>query len=83
MRIDNNLNGMLAAQMQVNQNAQTIASTAKSSTDINNQETLSSNTQDFTNAMVDMIPQTIAYEANANGIKTKDEMMATILDIKA
>jgi len=83
MRIDNNLNGMLAAQMQINQNAQTIASTTKSSTDIENQETLPSNTQDFTNAMVDMVPQTIAYEANANGIKTKDEMMSTILDIKA
>ena len=78
MRIDNNQNAMLAAQMQVNQNAQTVASSAIEAV---SEETVSNS--GFTNAMVDQIPQIFAYEANAEGIKTQEAMLQTLLDIKA
>lgn len=38
---------------------------------------------DFLNSFVAQIPEVIAYEANAKGIKTKDAVLDTILDIKA
>lgn len=78
MRIDNNQNAMLAAQMQVNQNAQTVASSATKAV---SEESVSDSS--FTNAMLDQIPQVIAYEANAKGIQTQEAVMQTLLDIKA
>ena len=78
MRIDNNQNAMLAAQMQVNQNTQTVAN---STIEAISEETVSSS--NFTNAIVSQIPQIIAYEANAEGIKTQEAMLQTLLDIKA
>lgn len=83
MNINNNLSGMLSAQMQIDKNAQTIASSTKSVADVQNPENIDYNSEDFTNAVVDQIPQVIAYKANANGIKTQDEIMGTLLDIKA
>lgn len=38
---------------------------------------------DFLNSYVAQIPEVIAYEANAQGIKTKDAVLDTLLDIKA
>ena len=38
---------------------------------------------DFLNSYVGQIPEVIAYEANAEGIKTKDAVLDTLLDIKA
>ncbi len=38
---------------------------------------------DFLNSYVAQIPEVISYEANAEGIKTKDAVLDTLLDIKA
>ncbi|RXK14271.1 hypothetical protein CP965_02140 [Halarcobacter mediterraneus] len=79
MRIDNNLNGMLAAQMQVNESAQNIATVANVTGDSENMEA----TADIIDSLVNYIPQVIAYEANAEGIKTQQAVADTLLDLKA
>lgn len=79
MRIDNNLNGMLAAQMQLQQNAQNVASVAAT---VGSPE-LAEVASDITSDIVEQIPIVAAYEANAKGIQTQEVMMQTLLDIKA
>lgn len=79
MRIDNNLDGMLAAQMQVNQVARNIADVANTVGDPELQEV----SQDLINSLVEQIPNVIAYEANAQGIKTQNEVSDMLLNIKA
>ncbi len=79
MRIDNNLDGMLAAQMQINQSAQNLANVANSVGDPENQEV----TQDLIDSIVGQIPQVISYEANAKGIETQNEVSDILLNIKA
>lgn len=82
MKVDNSgtsLNGMLAAQMQINQSAQVLADIANTVGDPQNQEV----TQDVVDAIVNQIPQTISYEANAKGIETQNAVADTILNLKA
>ena len=79
MRIDNNLEGMLAAQMQINQSAQNLSEVANTVADPQFQEV----TQDLIDSIVGQIPQTIAYEANAQGIQTQNEVSDILLNIKA
>ena len=79
MRIDNNLDGMLAAQMQVNQVARNIADVANVVGDPTNKEV----NQDLINSLVEQVPNVIAYEANAQGIKTQNEVSDMLLNIKA
>ncbi|RXK00893.1 hypothetical protein CRU98_00145 [Arcobacter sp. CECT 8986] len=82
MRIDqmsNNLNAMVATQMQVNESAQTIANVANAVGDPQNQEV----SQDLIDAIVSQIPNTIAYSANANAIQTQQETSSMLLNIKA
>lgn len=73
------LNGMLAAQNQINQSAQVLADVANSVGDPQNMEV----TQDVIDAIVGQIPQIISYEANAKGIETQSAVLDTLLDIKA
>lgn len=76
---NNNLNGMVAAQMQVNEMASNLAEVANITGDAQTQEV----TQDFINSIVGQIPQVIAYEANAQGIITQQAVTDTLLNIKA
>lgn len=79
MEITNNLGGMLVAQEQISQNASKIAQVANTFGDSALQEV----SQDLIDAIVGQIPEVIAYEANAQGIKTQDAVLDTLLDIKA
>ena len=79
MRIDNNLDGMLAAQMQVNQSAQNIANIANSVGDPENQEV----SQELIDSIVGQIPEVISYKANAQGIETQNAVSDILLNIKA
>lgn len=82
MKVDNSgtsLNGMLAAQMQINQSAQVLADVANTVGDPQNMEV----TQDIIDAIVDQVPQTIAYQANAQGIETQQAVADTLLNLKA
>ncbi|MGB6329323.1 MAG: hypothetical protein WBF48_10380 [Halarcobacter sp.] len=82
MRIDNNLgglDGMLAAQMQINQSAQNLANIANTIGEPQNQEV----TQDLINSIVGQIPEIISYKANAQGIETQNAVSDILLNIKA
>ncbi len=79
MRIDNNLEGMLAAQMQVNQSAQNLAQVAN----VIGDPEFSEVTQDLIDSIVDQIPQVVSYEANAQGIELQNEVSNILLNIKA
>jgi len=82
MRIDNNLgglDGMLAAQMQINQSAQNLANIANTISEPQNQEV----TQDLINSIVGQIPEIISYKANAQGIETQNAVSDILLNIKA
>lgn len=78
MRIDNNLDGMLAAQMQVNQVAKNIADVANTVEDPANQGA----SQDLINSLVEQTPNVVAYEANAKGVETQNEVSDMLLNIK-
>lgn len=79
MTIDNNLNGMIAAQMQVNQNAQNIASIGAAVGSSELQEV----SQELIDSIVGQIPEVISYEANAKGIETQNAVSDTLLNLKA
>lgn len=82
MRIDNNLgglDGMLAAQMQINQSAQNLANIVNTIGEPQNQEV----TQDLINSIVGQIPEIISYKANAQGIETQNAVSDILLNIKA
>ncbi len=78
MRIDNNLDGMLAAQMQVNQVAKNIADVANIVGDPALQEV----SKDLINSIVEQVPNVVAYTANAQGIQTQNEVSEMLLNIK-
>ncbi|HNW66391.1 MAG TPA: hypothetical protein PKO10_04245, partial [Aliarcobacter cryaerophilus] len=61
MRIDNNLNAMLGASLQIQEQASNIAQVANTTADPQFQDAA----KDITSAMVEQIPEIIAYSANA------------------
>ena len=79
MRIDNNLDGMLAAQTQVQQLSQNLAEVANVTGDPEFQEV----TQDLIDSIVGQIPEVISYKANAEGIETQNAVSDVLLNIKA
>ncbi len=79
MQVDNHLGSMLASQMQVSQSASNIARAANAIGD----PEFSEAAQDIVSSMVEQIPQVIAYEVNAQGIKMQEAALGTLLDIKA
>jgi len=79
MRIDNNLNSMVASQVQINDMATKIADVANVVGDPQNQEV----TQDLIDSIVGQIPEVISYEANAQGIKTQQAVSDVLLNLKA
>ena len=79
MQINNNLSAMTAMQLKLNESAQNIASVSNSVGDPQNQEV----TADFVNSIIEQIPIVTSYEANANAIKTQNDINDILLDIKA
>ncbi len=65
MRIDNNLNAMLGASLQIQEQASNIAQVANTTADPQFQDAA----KDITSAMVEQIPEIIAYSANAKSIE--------------
>ena len=79
MRIDNNLNAMLGASLQIQEQASNIAQVANATADPQFQDAAS----DITSAMVEQIPEIIAYSANAKSIEIQAVAMERLLDLKA
>ena len=79
MRIDNNLNAMLGAGLQIQEQASNIAQVANTTADPQFQDAA----KDITSAMVEQIPEIIAYSANAKSIAIQAAAMERILDLKA
>ncbi|MCT7511345.1 hypothetical protein [Aliarcobacter cryaerophilus] len=79
MRIDNNLNAMLGASLQIQEQASNIAQVANTTADPQFQDASS----DITSAMVEQIPEIIAYSANAKSIEIQAVAMERLLDLKA
>ena len=79
MRIDNNLNAMLGASLQIQEQASNIAQVANTTADPQFQDAA----KDITSAMVEQIPEMIAYSANAKSIEIQAAAMERILDLKA
>ena len=79
MRIDNNLNAMLGASLQIQEQASNIAQVANTTADPRFQDAA----KDITSAMVEQIPEIIAYSANAKSIEIQAAAMERILDLKA
>lgn len=79
MRIDNNLNAMLGASLQIQEQASNIAQVANTTADPQFQVAAS----DITSAMVEQIPEIIAYSANAKSIEIQAVAMERLLDLKA
>ena len=79
MRIDNNLNAMLGASLQIQEQASNISQVANTTADPQFQDAA----KDITSAMVEQIPEIIAYSANAKSIEIQAAAMERILDLKA
>ncbi len=79
MRIDNNLNAMLGASLQIQEQASNIAQVANTTADPQFQDAA----KDITSAMVEQIPEIIAYSANAKSIEIQAVTMERLLDLKA
>lgn len=79
MRIDNNLNAMLGASLQIQEQASNIAQVANTTADPQFQDAA----KDITSAMVEQIPEIIAYSANAKSIEIQAAAMERLLDLKA
>jgi flagellar hook protein FlgE len=65
--------------MQVNQNAQNIASVGAAVGSSELQEV----SQELIDSIVGQIPEVISYEANAKGIQTQNAVSDTLLNLKA
>ena len=79
MRIDNNLNAMLGSSLQIQEQASNIAQVANTTADPQFQDAA----KDITSAMVEQIPEIIAYSANAKSIEIQAVTMERLLDLKA
>ncbi len=79
MNIDTNLNSMVSSELKINQLASNLSTVAASVGDPQFQQS----TEDFTNSIVDQIPEIIAYTANAKGIEVQNATADTLLNIKA
>ena len=79
MRIDNNLNAMSGASLQIQEQASNIAQVANTTADPQFQDAA----KDITSAMVEQIPEIIAYSANAKSIEIQAVAMERLLDLKA
>jgi hypothetical protein len=79
MTIDNNMNSMISSSLKIEQSARNIADIASAVGSPELQEVSSNLLKEITS----QIPEIIAYEANAEGIKTQNAIADTLLNIKA
>lgn len=79
MTINNNLNAMLASELQIGQIATNLAQISDVIADPQLQEV----TSDLIDSIVGQIPEVISYEANAQSIKTQNAVSDMLLNIKA
>ncbi len=79
MTIDNNLNAMIASELQVSQMASNVAQVANTVGDPQIQEV----TADLIDSIVGQIPEVISYQANAQSIETQNAVSDMLLNIKA
>jgi len=79
MQINNNIEAMVSAQMQIADKVTKIADVANVVADPALQEV----SQDLIDAIAGQIPEIISYQANAEGIKTQDAVTDILLNIKA
>ena len=79
MRIDNNLNAMLGAGLQIQEQASNIAQVANTTADPEFQDA----TTEMNSAMDEQIPEIIANSANSKSIEIQAVAMERLLDLKA
>ncbi len=79
MEINSHINSMLSSQMQINQSASNLAQVADAIGD----PEFSEATQDIVDAMLEQVPEVIAYEANAKGIEMQGAALDTLLNLYA
>ncbi|KLD96989.1 hypothetical protein [Aliarcobacter butzleri] len=79
MTINNNLNAMVASELQFQDMATNLATVANTVAEPEFQEV----TSDLIDSIVGQIPQIISYSANAQNIELQGEMLNTLLNIKA
>ena len=79
MMVNNNINSMIASELQINQMASNIAQVANTVGEPQFQEV----TADLIDSIVGQIPEVISYSANANSIKTQNAVSDILLNIKA
>ncbi len=79
MMVNNNINSMMASELQLNQMASNIAQVANTVEDPQFQEV----TADLIGSIVGQIPEVISYQANAQGIQTQNAVSDILLNIKA
>lgn len=79
MRIDNNLNAMLGAGLQIQEHASNIAKVANSLGEPEFQDAA----KDIVSDLVEQIPEIISYSANAKSIEIQEVALQTLLDIRA
>ena len=79
MMVNNNINSMMASELQLNQMASNIAQVANTVGEPQFQEV----TADLIDSIVGQIPEVISYQANAQGIQTQNAVSDVLLSIKA
>ncbi|WP_152017859.1 hypothetical protein [Aliarcobacter butzleri] len=79
MTINNNLNAMVASELQFQDMATNLATVANTVAEPEFQEV----TSDLIDSIAGQIPQIISYSVNAQNIELQGEMLNTLLNIKA
>ena len=79
MTINNNLNSMLASELQISDLASKMTQIADVVADPQFQEV----TADLIDSIVGQIPEVISYQANAQGVQTQNAVSDVLLNIKA
>ncbi len=79
MTVNNNLNSMLASELQISDLASKMTQIADVVADPQFQEV----TADLIDSIVGQIPEVISYQANAQGVQTQNAVSDALLNIKA
>ncbi len=79
MTVNNNLNSMLASELQISDLASKMTQIADVVADPQFQEV----TADLIDSIVGQIPEVISYQANAQGVQTQNAVSDMLLNIKA
>ncbi len=79
MTVNNNLNSMLASELQISDLASKMTQIADVVADPQFQEV----TADLIDSIVGQIPEVISYQANAQGVQTQNAVLDALLNIKA